>query len=112
LRDEEALTSYFRGNTDASADEVSRIVNAFLAVKELSSFSEAEDSDDVSAEPDEDDDVTESSPRIPKEQPNIPPVGGNSPNVTVNIQLQLPADATGEIYDKFFAAMKKHGLIN
>jgi hypothetical protein len=31
--------------------------------------------------------------------------------INLNIQLQLPSDASGEVYDKFFAAMKKHGLI-
>ena len=32
----------------------------------------------------------------------------NDMTVNINIQLQVPADATGEIYEKFFAAMRKH----
>ena len=28
--------------------------------------------------------------------------------VNINVQLQVPPDATGEIYDKFFEAMRKH----
>jgi len=41
-------------------------------------------------------------------------VEGNSPQpqVAINIQLTVPQDSTGEVYDKFFAAMKRHLFTN
>jgi hypothetical protein len=36
--------------------------------------------------------------------------GASELTVNVNIQLQLPADATAETYDRFFEAMRKHLL--
>ena len=35
----------------------------------------------------------------------IPSVG---PQIVVNIQLQVPEDLSGEVYEKFFQSMKKH----
>ncbi|MGB8624478.1 MAG: DUF5343 domain-containing protein, partial [Paracoccaceae bacterium] len=38
LRDDEALTSFFRGSTEGSAEEVERMVNAFNAVRQMANF--------------------------------------------------------------------------
>jgi hypothetical protein len=44
-----------------------------------------------------------------------PTTGGAAGDIalTVNLQLQLPASDSGEVYEKLFAAMSKHlkGLI-
>ena len=41
---------------------------------------------------------------------NVPKLKLDTPGMTlnVNIQLQLPATAEGEVYEKLFAAMRKH----
>lgn len=33
---------------------------------------------------------------------------GGGVTLNLNIELQVPSDPTGEVYEKFFAAMKKH----
>ena len=106
LRDEEALANYFRGNSDGDAEAVKRMVTAFVSTRELSDFTdEVLEENSVQVDPSE---IFETK-SVMKEatQKPSPVVGG----VNINIQLQLPSDATGEIYDKFFEAMKKHGLI-
>tara|TARA_B110000971_G_scaffold201870_1_gene221106 strand:- start:1073 stop:1750 length:678 start_codon:yes stop_codon:yes gene_type:complete len=35
-----------------------------------------------------------------------------TPQLTINIQLHVPSDPTGDVYEKFFTAMKKHLLTN
>lgn len=108
LRDEEALTNYFRGNSDEDADAVGRMVNAFIAVRELATFEDGElHGQATEAESVEGANSDEKPPIVtPISQKSV---GGAQ--VNLNIQLQLPADTSGEVYDKFFEAMKKHGLI-
>lgn len=50
--------------------------------------------------------ILEPQPVAPVATPEV------MPQVAVNIQLQVPSDPTGEVYEKFFAAMKKHLLTN
>lgn len=109
LRDEEALANFFRGNSDADSDGVSRMVNAFVAVRDLSKFGDAET---VEVSGTDDTGTKDKQESDPDELPALPmKSGSNRSTVNLNIQLQLPSDASGEIYDKFFEAMKKHGLI-
>lgn len=37
-------------------------------------------------------------------------LGAGGMTINLNVELVVPTDATGEVYDKFFAAMKKHLL--
>lgn len=39
-------------------------------------------------------------------KPSITPV--NTPQVVINIQLQVPSDTTGDVYEKFFQSMQKN----
>lgn len=103
LRDEEALMNYFRGNTDEDADGVARVVNAFLAVRDLSDFGDTEDTSEVESKKDDNKTIDR--------KVKVETFNGSQANLNINIQLQLPPDTTGEIYDRFFEAMKKHGLI-
>lgn len=107
LRDDEALSSYFRGNSDGSKDEVERMVTAFNAVKELAEFS-SEPADEI-AESETSEDVDPN--RLVNRGAQAPhEIGqqqlGGQPSININIQLQLPSDATGEVYEKFFEAMR------
>lgn len=109
LRDDEALSSYFRGNSDGSQDEVDRMVTAFNAVKELAKFSS-----ELALEGDPKGRIKHHEV-ISRESPSEQGDGENreykgdkdiNPSININIQLQLPSDATGEVYEKFFEAMR------
>lgn len=118
LRDEEALANFFRGNSDADADAVGRMVNAFVAVREIAKFGDEPEGSSPANQADNHGDNhgdgNGASERVAASKVTaIPAAPAKSSNgaVNLNIQLQLPSDASGEVYDKFFAAMKKHGLI-
>ena len=104
LRDDEALNSYFRGNSDGSAEDVGRMVTAFTAVRDIAKFD--------AIEVEEDEPPEESTPR--RENGGAKAKGAqlgfspasNAPTININIQLQLPSDTTGEVYEKFFEAMR------
>lgn len=108
LRDEEALANFFRGNSDGDADSVARMVNAFVAVRDLATFDGV-----VAVEPDPSSEEAAGQERQDGRQESVtlPRQASGKNTVNLNIQLQLPSDASGEVYDKFFEAMKKHGLI-
>lgn len=85
------------------------MVNAFVAVRDLARF------DDVKRVQ-EDAEAVESESGAGQASRPIDELGSvtrssSKGTVNLNIQLQLPSDASGEVYDKFFEAMKKHGLI-
>ena len=50
LRDDEALNSYFRGNSDGSAEDVGRMVTAFTAVRDIAKFDAIEVKEDEPSE--------------------------------------------------------------
>lgn len=103
-RDNEALTNYFKGNTDVGDAAVKRMVSTFKSLAEFGSF------DDTPAHPSPS--IDEPEPQEDSDHvvhtPPIPPGAASGPAVNINIELQLPADPTGEVYDKFFSAMRKH----
>lgn len=106
-KDDEALRTFFSVHSGTGKDAVAKMVSTFKAMCTIADF-ESESEDTSHSEINK---VTiEEKPKAPsKEKQNFsgPSIGGNLP-VSINIQLQLPADPTGEIYDKFFAAMAKH----
>lgn len=107
VRDEEALANFFRAKTSGDSDAVSRMVNAFVAIRDLADF------DDLSISDEELNEGVDSGGGE-RNQSGRPFPDEKQPKhgvVNVNIQLQLPSDATGEVYEKFFEAMKKHGIV-
>jgi hypothetical protein len=107
LRDDEALRSYFRANTEGSADEVERVLNGFNAVKGLAEFGSAGTIEGLIEEDKPNDGPASEKGSVPELQiPKNP--SKQVPHVNINIQLQLPPDSDGESYEKFFSAMKKH----
>lgn len=107
-RDNEALTNYFKGNTDVGDAAVKRMVSTFKALAEFGNFDSVEEEKEASANVSGMSHVTaQSASTAPQAVPSVRnSIGG--PAVNINIELQLPADPTGDVYDKFFAAMKKH----
>lgn len=102
-RDDEALRNYFRANTEAAAATLQRAVGTFKAL--------VANADMASAQPPE-------SSQTPSSADVSLPTGDGAtkrgsrstavPAVNINIQLQLPETDKPEVYDNFFAAMRKH----
>lgn len=114
-RDNEALTNYFKANTDVGDAAIKRMVSTFKSLAEFGNFSGLDEpaTTEVGAEAAAPSGAkpapaayapTFSAPVVPAFQSSV----SGSPSVNLNIELQLPADPTGDIYDKFFAAMRKH----
>lgn len=104
-KDVESLTNFFKAKTDVSAAGVKMMVNTFKALAQIGDFNGAQE---PSAEPSQ---APASSTHQPNQQNPIVTQklsGASGFAVNMNIELSLPADATGEVYDKFFAAMRKH----
>lgn len=101
-RDDEALNSFFAAHTTAGETALRRMVATFKSLCTLADFS---------SEPEE---TTKDETTHSRKPPSTPPPvhstihPAGSATVNINIQLQVPPDATGEIYEKFFAAMRKN----
>jgi hypothetical protein len=110
LRDDEVLANFFRGNSDGDGEAITRMVTAFTSVRDLAKF-DLEETGNLGPLPNEQTSAIGDAERVIKD-PSIDIAKNRvGSGVNLNIQLQLPSDATGEVYDKFFEAMKKHGLI-
>ena len=112
-KDAEALRSFFRSNTNL-ADQAQRLcVQTFQNLCAAADFSDAARAAVRSAAARADDD----EPPGPVDERPSRSMGvtrGTGVDLVVNIQLQLPPSADGEVYDKLFEAMAKHlrGLIS
>jgi hypothetical protein len=106
-KDDEALANWIRANTEGGADTQRRALNTFKKLRDAATFDET-----------------------PVPAVDVPPVnladngsasqGDNgsgqvhnlrtktTPGVTINVTLQIAATNDAEIYDQFFASMKKH----
>ena len=113
-KDAEALTSFFRSTTDLGDKAQKLSVQTFKVLCKFGDFDAEATAAALKQEPENeeessggDEEVTEQTRRKHLQR------SGGSMALTVNIQLQLPASADGEVYDKLFAAMATHlkGLI-
>lgn len=113
-QDSATLQTYFRTHTGLGDKAQSFCVRTFKALAEFGDFGgtpaplaepKAIESSGESAEP-------EPEP-APAPVPHQGQAGGQALALTVNLQIELPPSADGEVYDKLFAAMGKHlkGLI-
>lgn len=107
-KDDEALTNWIRTNTTYSADVVRRAVSTFKTLVEEADFSSdppvIEDIGDTIQLP------TPVAPLVQAPSPGPRPSSFSTgvPGININVQLELAATDNAEIYDAFFAAMKKH----
>ena len=106
-RDNEALTNYFKGNSDVGDAAVKRMVSTFKSLAEFGKFENLGEDASPPEVATVADDLGGGAVIPPQVVPQIS-TRSNGPAVNINIELQLPADPTGEVYEKFFAAMKKH----
>lgn len=101
-KDDEALRNFFRAHTTLGDKAQGNIVQSFKVVTEFGDF----DAERLLEKP-----PSEKPPKHP-----VPPApehglelgGGKGVSLSVAIQLQLPATSDGEVYEKLFAAMRKH----
>jgi hypothetical protein len=105
-RDDEALRTFFSAHTKLGVAAVAKVVSTFKAICQLADFSAAraglEDESDIESG----EAKAKTGTKLKAREATL--IGGNGMTVNINVQLQVPADATGEIYDKFFEAMRKH----
>jgi hypothetical protein len=106
-KDAEALTNFFKAKTSVGDAVVKQMVSTFKALAQFADFSSAIDvrpaSSTAAPTPSSSSNGTAGSISA-----SVP--GPNGMTINLNVELSLPADATGEVYDAFFKAMKKHLL--
>jgi len=81
------------------------IVSTFKTLCELADFEATKPAEAVSAE-----EVEKTPGTPPKRRSSAETASSGVPVVNINIQLQLPATDDATVYDKLFAALKKHLL--
>lgn len=100
----EALKNFFKAHSSVGDAAVAKMLSTFKALAAVADFGEA---GERSAE----DTAPSSTPVTAALQPltSTRQIGsGGGVTLNLNIELQVPSDPTGEVYEKFFAAMKKH----
>ncbi|SRR6266566_3499851 len=101
-RDVEALSDYFRTTTGKGTAVVKAVVSTFKALCENADFS-------THGEIVEEEKVEEV---VTKKKTGRTSISiGESPTITINIQLQLPVTESDTFYDKLFASLRKNLLV-
>lgn len=98
-KDGEALRNFFRANTTAGEQAQTKMVQTFQTLAEVGDFDSVGEPASSGAK---------QTPRETKQTPAKKEVPQTGIALNVNIQLQLPATADGEVYEKLFAAMRRH----
>ncbi len=103
-KDNEALRNYFSAHSRGGERTLTAIVGTFRALSELGDFERGDQYvKPVIRSPERTTSLT-LAPHYASKQRQTPSI----PTININIQLQLPATEDSSIYDKLFAAMKKH----
>ena len=106
-KDNEALRNFFSSHTSVAENTVTLIVRTFKTMAEMGDFeSPAHIVPEVEVEVEEP--VVDETATVVKRRVGATPPNGMT--VNINIQLQIPATDKADVYDSFFAAMKKHLL--
>ncbi len=98
-RDVEALADYFRTQTGLGERTVGVVVSTFKELCENADFEGLEEGIE--------DQVTEDAKSKGAEK-RTPASRAVSPEIVINIQLQLPLSEKEEVYDKLFASLRKN----
>ncbi|PYU05649.1 MAG: hypothetical protein DMG33_10365 [Acidobacteria bacterium] len=102
-KDNEALRNYFSSHSKAGEAVLNLTVRTFKTLCELSDF-ESEAAEEVEVEVSAEGGSGSKKPS----SKTIKPMQQSGLTVNINIALQLQATDDASVYDKFFAAMKKH----
>ena len=104
--DTEALNAFFKTNTELGDESVTRVVTTFKTLVELGNFSKSHEGS-VDSRDNTQKSTDLGNHRVANQTPSkwdsAAPVVLN-----LNVQLQVPPDSSGEIYEKFFDAMNKY----
>ncbi|HET9306969.1 MAG TPA: DUF5343 domain-containing protein [Candidatus Sulfotelmatobacter sp.] len=107
-KDNEALRNFFSSHTDVGEGALGYMVRTFKQLADMADFeSPAEKLPEVEIEEEEQKQVEKSDAVVKRKVVTTTP---NGMTVNINIQLQIPATDKADVYDSFFAAMKKHLL--
>jgi hypothetical protein len=102
-RDDSELENFFRTHTDGNSITVNRMLRTYRSMADIATF-------EASKESSVQETAEEEAEQAPKHKSRVlsttPPSG--SVTVNINIQLQLPSDATAETFDRFFSSMRTH----
>jgi hypothetical protein len=105
-KDTEALRNFFSSHTSVGEGALGYMVRTFKTLADMADFeSPAESLPEVEVEVEEQE---EKGGAVVKRK--VVTTTPNGMTVNINIQLQIPATDKAEVYDSFFAAMKKHLL--
>lgn len=103
-KDSEALTNFFKAKTDVGDAVIKQMVGTFKALSQLGDFSSASEIEPAV-------EVRETETATARVSPISAQVKSPSGmTVNLNVELALPADESGKVYEAFFKAMKKHLL--
>jgi hypothetical protein len=111
-KDTEALRNFFSSHTSVGEGALGYMVRTFKTLADMADFeSPAETLPEVEGEVEEQEQTEEKEEKggavVKRKVVTTTP---NGMTVNINIQLQIPATDKAEVYDSFFAAMKKHLL--
>ena len=114
---DDELFDFFKGGSDLGDATVGMCVSTFKAIRNAAIVGVEEVKAKTAAAKAKPEKAAKAKPTPsskPDDKPtdakqkNVEVASAPGPEVIVNIQLQVPADPTGEVYDKFFASMKKY----
>ncbi|MBZ5573299.1 MAG: DUF5343 domain-containing protein [Acidobacteriia bacterium] len=109
-KDNEALRNFFSSHTSVSDGTISYMVRTFKTIADMADFgSPGEAMPEIETNDDDEPEVGKGGGGGTVVKRKLT-AGTNGMTVNINIQLQIPATDKADIYDSFFAAMKKHLL--
>jgi len=107
-KDNEALRNFFSSHTSVAENTVTLMVRTFKVMADMGNFDSPDEGSAVEEPTPEEEGAGAGGAGAVKRKLVLP--GQNGMTVNVNIQLQIPATDKADVYDSFFAAMKKHLL--
>ena len=103
-KDEEAVRNWIRSTTTAGEVTVQRAMATFKALVSKADFENIDSANTGHVATA----TAATIPGVPQGQASITQAVRSGPAVNINIELQIPATNDPEVYENFFAAMKKH----
>ncbi len=107
-KDNEALRNFFSSHTSVAENTVTLMVRTFKVMAEMGNFDSPDEGPEVEEPTPEEEGTGGGASGVVKRKVVTPTPSGMT--VNINIQLQIPATDKADVYDSFFAAMKKHLL--
>ena len=110
-RSDAELVHVFKGHAAGGDGEINKMVGTFKTLASYASFAGHSENGSGKTEQASLANVSEvvAGNGSPAKQPEVARVGAaTGMALTVNIELQLPATADADVYDKLFSAMRKH----